>query len=45
MREALPDDVALLSLAQDYRAPELAVLLGVQTPDRFRAIGRYTRKA
>ena len=31
MREALPDDVALLlPLAHDYRAPELAVLLGVK---------------
>ena len=30
MREALPDDVALLTLAQAYRAPELAVLLGVK---------------
>ena len=29
MREALPDDVALLELAQDHRGPELAALLDV----------------
>jgi DNA-directed RNA polymerase specialized sigma24 family protein len=27
MREALPDDVALLELAQDHHGPALAVLL------------------
>jgi RNA polymerase sigma factor (sigma-70 family) len=32
MREALPDDVALIELAQDHRAPELAVVLGVKRP-------------
>jgi len=29
MREALPDDVALVELAQDHKSPELAVLLDV----------------
>lgn len=28
MREALPDDVALIELAQDHRAPQLAPVLG-----------------
>jgi RNA polymerase sigma factor (sigma-70 family) len=32
MREQLPDDVALVELAQDHRAPELAVVLGVKRP-------------
>ena len=32
MREALPDDVALVELAEDHRAPELAVVLGVKRP-------------
>jgi RNA polymerase sigma factor (sigma-70 family) len=32
MRETLPDDVALIELAQDHRAPELAVVLGVKRP-------------
>jgi len=28
MRDALPDDLALIELAQDHHGPELAVLLG-----------------
>jgi RNA polymerase sigma factor (sigma-70 family) len=32
MREQLPDDLALIELAQDHRAPELAVVLGVKRP-------------
>ena len=32
MREALPDDVALLELAQDHKSPELAALLDVARP-------------
>lgn len=32
MREAQPDDVALVELAEDHRAPELAVVLGVKRP-------------
>ena len=49
MREQLPDDVALIELAQDHRAPELAVVLGVKRPTvpgrlaaaraRLRAVG------
>lgn len=40
MRSALPDDVALLELAQDHHGPELAVLLGVSratVPSRLAA--------
>ena len=32
MREALPDDLALLELAQDHKSPELAALLDVARP-------------
>ena len=32
MRQAQPDDLALLELAQDHRSPELAVLLDVARP-------------
>ena len=32
MRQALPDDLALLELAQDHRSTELALLLGVARP-------------
>lgn len=32
MREALPDDLALVELAQDHKSPELATLLGVARP-------------
>ena len=32
MREALPDDLALIELAQDHKSPELAALLDVARP-------------
>ena len=32
MRDALPDDMALVELAQDHRSPELAALLDVARP-------------
>ena len=32
MREALPDDLALVELAQDHKSPELAALLDVARP-------------
>ena len=32
MRQALPDDVALIELAQDHKSPELAALLDVARP-------------
>ena len=32
MRQALPDDLALLELAQDHKSPELAALLDVARP-------------
>ena len=32
MREAQPDDVALIELAQDHKSPELATLLDVARP-------------
>ena len=32
MRQAQPDDVALLELAQDHKSPELAELLNVAPP-------------
>ena len=32
MRQALPDDLALLELAQDHKSPELATLLDVARP-------------
>lgn len=32
MREALPDELALIELSQDHRAAELALLLGIKQP-------------